>query len=78
MRDPEDGGARRHSVAGEPSLVFDPEARARVEARNGLRQFDLGIAIIEDAKPARVEVGHQVLAHVPAGIRESVGKLRSL
>lgn len=40
---------RRHSVADQPSLVSDPTARAEAEARNGLRQFDLGLRIVEDA-----------------------------
>jgi Fic family protein len=40
---------RRHSKALEAELISDPEERARAEARNGLRQFDLGIKIVEDA-----------------------------
>ncbi|QCI64516.1 Fic family protein [Phreatobacter stygius] len=39
---------RRHSEAEEPSLISDPQAKAEAEARNGLRQFDLGVQIIED------------------------------
>uniref|UniRef100_UPI0019544585 hypothetical protein n=1 Tax=Klebsiella pneumoniae TaxID=573 RepID=UPI0019544585 len=39
---------RRHSEAEEPSLILDPQAKAEAEARNGLRQFDLGVQIIED------------------------------
>lgn len=49
MSDQPDSGARRHSVAEEPSLVSDPRLRAEAEARNGLRQFDLGMAMVEDA-----------------------------
>lgn len=40
---------RRHSKALDADLIRDPEERARAEARNGLRQFDLGISIVEDA-----------------------------
>jgi Fic family protein len=29
--------------------INDPDGRARAEARNGLRQFDLGVNIVEDA-----------------------------
>lgn len=34
---------RRHSHALEPELIKDPQERAEAEARNGLRQYDLGI-----------------------------------
>ena len=40
---------RRHSVAEAPRLIADPVALAEAEARNGLKQFDLGLRIIEDA-----------------------------
>lgn len=40
---------RRHSKALDAELISDPDARARAEARNGLRQFDLGVQIVEDA-----------------------------
>lgn len=43
----QDGG-RRHSIAQDASLISDEDTRARAEARNGLRQFDLGIRYIED------------------------------
>jgi Fic family protein len=45
----DDPHQRRHSVAEEPSLISDPVARAEAEARNGLKQFDLGIKAIVDA-----------------------------
>jgi Fic family protein len=44
---PADEG-RRHSEAEEPSLISDAQLRAEAEARNGLRQFDLGLRAIED------------------------------
>ncbi len=42
-------GMRRHSVPQESENVTDPLERARREAENGLRQFDLGLAMVEDA-----------------------------
>jgi Fic family protein len=41
-------GQRRHSVADEASLILDADAKAQAEARNGLRQFDLGLRMIEE------------------------------
>jgi Fic family protein len=41
--------SRRHSRALDADLISDPEERARAEARNGLRQFDLGVEIVGDA-----------------------------
>ncbi|MEF3367396.1 Fic family protein [Methylocystis sp. 9N] len=49
MTGQEKDNLRRHSVAGQPDLIIDPAARAEAEARNGLKQFDLGLRIIEDA-----------------------------
>lgn len=40
---------RRHSKALEADLIKEPQEKAEAEARNGLRQFDLGMSIIEDA-----------------------------
>jgi len=40
---------RRHSVAETPDLVSDESLRAQIEASNGLKQFDLGMRIVEDA-----------------------------
>ena len=37
----------RHSHALEPSLVSDPDEIARIEARNGVRQFDAVSEMIE-------------------------------
>jgi len=37
----------RHSKAVEAELVTDPEERARLEAKNGVRQFDYAIEQIE-------------------------------
>ena len=43
------GPDRRHSVAEDAELIRDPAEVARAEARNGLRQFDLGLRMVEDA-----------------------------
>lgn len=40
---------RRHSVAADAEIISDQQLRAEAEARNGLRQFDLGLRIVEDA-----------------------------
>lgn len=39
----------RHSRALEAELIADPVARAEAEARNGLRQYDFGISVIQTA-----------------------------
>lgn len=44
-----DGENRRHSIPEESTTLADPQQRARVEAENGLRQFDAAMAIVEDA-----------------------------
>lgn len=40
---------QRHSHALEPDLIADPQLKAEAEAKNGLRQYDVGIRIIETA-----------------------------
>lgn len=40
---------QRHSQALEAELVTDPQAKAEAEARNGLRQYDAGIRIAQEA-----------------------------
>jgi Fic family protein len=40
---------KRDSKAFEPELVRDPLAKAEAEARNGLRQYDVGIKTIQSA-----------------------------
>jgi Fic family protein len=42
-------GTRRHSVPEDSEYLQDPIQRAEREAENGLRQFDLGLQIVEDA-----------------------------
>lgn len=41
--------SRRHSKALDADLILDLDERARAEVRNGLRQFDLDVKMIEDA-----------------------------
>jgi hypothetical protein len=40
---------RRDSYALEPDLIKDPQKLAEAEAKNGLRQYDSGIASAQDA-----------------------------
>jgi Terminase RNaseH-like domain len=40
---------QRHSRALEPDLIVDPQLKAEAEAKNGLRQYDLGPRVIETA-----------------------------
>ncbi|MBL4601092.1 MAG: Fic family protein [Rhizobiaceae bacterium] len=39
----------RHSVAQEAQLVSDPAERAEIEVLNGLKQYDSGVQVIQDA-----------------------------
>jgi len=43
------GGERRDSRALDAELIDDPTARAEAEARNGLREYDAGIAAAQTA-----------------------------
>jgi fido (protein-threonine AMPylation protein) len=47
--DDHSGVQRRHSLPEDSERVDDPLERAKREAENGLRQFDLGLAMVEDA-----------------------------
>jgi Fic family protein len=42
-------GDKRDSRALEPELITDPHAKAEAEARNGFRQYDLGVRAIQTA-----------------------------
>lgn len=42
-------GGERHSRASEVELIRDPDERAKAEARNGLKQYDVGIAAAQEA-----------------------------
>jgi Fic family protein len=58
---------RRHSVPEESENVQDPILRAEREAANGLRQFDVGLAFVEDAiakgQPFRLRPSHLLALH---------------
>jgi Fic family protein len=43
------GTNRRDTKALEPSIITDPTALAEAEARNGLKQYDAGIAVAQEA-----------------------------
>lgn len=75
-------GLRRHSIAAQPGLISDPVARAEAEARNGLKQFDLGLQIVEDAltkgaafrwRPSAIQALHREALN---GISEFAGNWR--
>lgn|SRR5579863_1496953 len=46
---PENADSRRESRAIEPDLIQNEQARAEAEAKNGLRQYDLGLTIAQSA-----------------------------
>jgi Fic family protein len=58
---------RRHSVPEDSEHIEDPLLRAQREAENGLRQFDQGMLIVEDAvakgKPFRLRPSHLLSLH---------------
>ncbi|MFE0752816.1 hypothetical protein ACFW16_02595 [Inquilinus sp. NPDC058860] len=43
-----DRPGERHSRALSPELITDPEEKARREAANGLRQFDVAMEVLEE------------------------------
>lgn len=82
MTDPESDRLRRHSVAAQPSLISDPTECAEAEARNGLKQFDLGLQIVDDAlakgpgfrwRPSAIQALHREALN---GISEFAGNWR--
>jgi Fic family protein len=72
---------QRHSRALEASLITDPKEKAEAEARNGLRQYDLGIRIVQEAldrdnfklRPSTVLALHR---EALAGISSFAGNFR--
>lgn len=82
MSDQRINSPRRHSVADQPSLIVDPTAKAEREASNGLKQFDLGLQIVEDAlaksasfrwRPSIIQALHR---EALSGISEFAGNWR--
>jgi hypothetical protein len=57
----------RHSRAGEAELITDPEELAAREARNGLRQFDAVVDMVEHflepERPFRLRLSHLLHLH---------------
>jgi len=53
----------RHSKALDAELIADPDERARVEARNGLKQFDAVIERIEKSTDSEEIVANIRKAH---------------
>jgi Fic family protein len=72
---------RRDSRALEPDLIKDPQARAEAEARNGLRQYDAGIKVVQSAlerSPFKLRVSLVLALHreALAGISVFAGNFR--
>ena len=78
----ESADADRHSRAFEPELVADPDERASREARNGLRQFDRVIELVEyfldPDRPFKLRSSHLLTLHREAldGISNYAGNFR--
>ena len=72
---------RRDSRAFEPELIADPRQRAEAEARNGLRQYDLGIQAVQtalDRKSTKLRLSLILALHreALAGISVFAGNFR--
>ena len=74
----------RHSVAEEQELITDPDEKARQEAENGLRQFDLAIIIIREhvqdrERPFRLRPHYLLRLNAEAlqGIHRMAGAFRN-
>src|SRR5437868_13364464 len=78
----EDYSYDRHSKAVEPEIISDPEELARREARNGLRQFDAVIELVDyflhPDRPFRLRPSHLLHLHRIAleGISAYAGNFR--
>ena len=76
------GPHKRDSRAFEPQLISDPIQQAEVEARNGLRQYDAGIATVQSAlerdEPFRLRVSLVLSLHREAlqGLSMFAGNFR--
>jgi fido (protein-threonine AMPylation protein) len=78
-----DNESQRHSEAGEPDLITDPAELALAESRNALRQFDIGMEILDEwlssKKEARLRISHLLILNrvVLEGINRFAGTFRS-
>jgi Fic family protein len=74
-------GERRDSRALEPNLISDPQRKAEAEARNGLRQYDVGIQAVQNAlerRPFKLRLSLVLTLHreALAGISLYAGNFR--
>ncbi|MBB5051316.1 fido (protein-threonine AMPylation protein) [Afipia massiliensis] len=72
----------RHSEAGEPVLIHDPAELALAEARNALRQFDVGMEILDQwlaAEKYKLKISNLLILNrvVLEGINRYAGTFRS-
>lgn len=74
----------RHSVAELPELIDDPEQKARQEAENGVRQFNLAVDIIREhvqdpERPFRLRSRYLIALNAEAlkGIHPMAGTFRN-
>lgn len=74
----------RHSVADEAVIVEDPEARARQEAANGLRQYNAAMEVVrnhinDSERPFRLRPSHVLMLNREAlkGIERMAGAFRN-
>lgn len=60
-------GSQRHSVALEADLISDADLKAQAEARNGLRQFDVAMEMVEaflqPDRPFKLRPSHILTLH---------------
>lgn len=74
---------RRHSETGEPDLITDPALLALAESRNALRQFDIGMEILDEwlssPSTSRLKISHLLILNrvVLEGIHGFAGTFRS-
>lgn len=74
---------QRHSEAGEPDLITDPAELALAESRNALRQFDIGMEILDEwlssKKEFHLKISHLLILNrvVLEGINRFAGTFRS-
>jgi fido (protein-threonine AMPylation protein) len=81
--DRSDNESQRHSEAGEPDLITDPAELALAESRNALRQFDIGMEILDEwlssKKEVRLRISQLLILNrvVLEGINRFAGTFRS-
>ena len=75
--------SQRHSEVGEPDLITDPAELALAESRNALRQFDIGMEILDEwlssKREVRLKISHLLILNrvVLEGINRFAGTFRS-